>query len=84
MLVALLVLCARSLHLARLTKRTYDQVTLGMSKKQVESILGPADRSKTKDPLILKKDDVRYEGQRIVTIIFKDDEVQSKDSTFSD
>ena len=56
-----------------------------MSKKQVESILGPADFSTTEDSVILKKTTYVYrQGKDTVTIVFKDDKVQSKDSTLSD
>jgi outer membrane protein assembly factor BamE (lipoprotein component of BamABCDE complex) len=69
----------------RITKANVDQVTEGMSKKQVESILGQPTSSKTEDPTIMKQTTYVYrQGKDTVTIVFKDDKVQSKDSTFSD
>jgi outer membrane protein assembly factor BamE (lipoprotein component of BamABCDE complex) len=68
----------------RITKANVDQVTEGMSKKQVESILGQPTSSKTEDPRIIKQTTYVYrQGKDTVTIVFKDDKVQSKDSTFS-
>ena len=69
----------------RITKANVDQVTEGMSKKQVESILGQPTSSKIEDPTILKQTTYVYrQGKDTITIIFKDDKVQSKDSTISD
>ena len=69
----------------RITKANVDQVTDGMSKKQVESILGQPTSSKTEEPTIMKQTTYVYrQGKDTVTIVFKDDKVQSKDSTFSD
>ena len=68
----------------RLTKANVDQVTEGMSKKQVESILGPPTSLTTEDFVIMKKTTYVYrQGKDAVTIVFKDDKVQSKDSTLS-
>ena len=80
-LIALSVSCIGK----RITKANVDQVTEGMSKKQVESILGQPTSSKTEDPAILKQTTYVYrQGKDTITIIFKDDKVQSKDSTISD
>src|SRR5262249_24634373 len=69
----------------RITKANVDQVTEGMSKKQVESILGPPTSLNTEDLVIMKKTTYVYrQGKDTVTIVFKDDKVQSKDSTLSD
>jgi outer membrane protein assembly factor BamE (lipoprotein component of BamABCDE complex) len=68
----------------RITKANVDQVTDGMSKKQVESILGPPTSLSTEDFVIMKKTTYIYrQGKDTVTIVFKDDKVQSKDSTLS-
>lgn len=68
----------------RITKANVDQVTEGMSKKQVESILGQPTSSKAEDPTIMKQTTYVYrQGKDTVTIVFKDDKVQSKDSTIS-
>ena len=69
----------------RITKANVDRVTEGMSKKQVESILGQPSSSKTEDPTITKQMTYVYrQGKDTVTIVFRDDKVQSKDSTLSD
>ena len=69
----------------RLTKANVDEVTEGMSKKQVESILGPPTTVDTKDFVVLKKTTYVYaQGKESVTIIFKDDKMQSKESTLSE
>src|SRR5882672_6061319 len=63
----------------RLTKANVDQVAEGMSKKQVESILGQPTTIDTKDFVVLKKTTYVYDqGKDSVTIVFKDDKVQSK------
>ena len=69
----------------RITKANVDEVTEGMSKKQVESILGQPTSSKIEDPTITRQTTYVYrQGKDTVTIVFKDDKVQSKDSTISD
>jgi outer membrane protein assembly factor BamE (lipoprotein component of BamABCDE complex) len=66
---------------SKLTKANYDQITTGMSKAQVERILGPATTMETKDVLIYKKTTYRYEdGKKFAIVTFKNDEVDSKDT----
>jgi hypothetical protein len=85
MLVLMLLLGLDSCSTKRITKANVDQVMEGMSKKQVESILGPPTSLANEDLLIMKKTTYVYrQGKDMVTIIFKDDKVQSKDSTLSD
>jgi len=85
MLVLMLVLMLDSCIGKRITKVNVDQVTEGMSKKQVESILGQPTSSKTEGPMIIRQTTYVYrQGKDTVTIVFKDDKVQSKDSTLSD
>ena len=84
LLVLLIALCV-SCSSKRITKANVDQVTEGMSKKQVESILGPPTSINNQDFVIMKKTTYVYrQGKDAVTIIFKDDKVQAKDSTLSD
>jgi outer membrane protein assembly factor BamE (lipoprotein component of BamABCDE complex) len=62
----------------RITGANVDQVAEGMSKKQVESILGP--------PSSINNEKTTYvyrQGKDTVTIVFKDDKVQAKDSTLT-
>jgi outer membrane protein assembly factor BamE (lipoprotein component of BamABCDE complex) len=69
----------------RLTKANVDEVSEGMSKKQVESILGPPTELDNKDFVILKKTTYVYRQDKdIVTIVFKDDKVVEKQSTLTD
>ena len=85
MLVLMLVLMLDSCIGKRITKANVDRVTEGMSKKQVESILGPPTSLRTEDSVIMKKTTYVYrQGKDTVTIVFKEDKVQSKDSTLSD
>ena len=84
-LVLMLVFVLDSCIGKRITKANVDRVTEGMSKKQVESILGQPSSSKTEDPTIMKQTTYVYrQGKDTVTIVFRDDKVQSKDSTLSD
>jgi outer membrane protein assembly factor BamE (lipoprotein component of BamABCDE complex) len=81
LLLMLLLSCAGR----RITKANVDEVAEGMSKKQVESILGPPSELDSKDFLILKKTTYVYrQGQDTVTIVFKDDKVVEKQSTLTD
>ena len=73
--------CGRTLSGSKLTTANYDQVTLGMSKAQVETILGPPTKAETKDVLLFKKTTYRYEdGKKFAIVTFKNDEVDSKDT----
>ena len=66
---------------SKLTPANYDQVSIGMSKAQVEKILGPPTSVESKDVLIYKKTTYRYEdGKKFAMITFKNDEVDGKDT----
>jgi outer membrane protein assembly factor BamE (lipoprotein component of BamABCDE complex) len=81
LLLALAVSCTPG---KRITKENVDQVTEGMSKKQVESILGPPTSINNEDFVIMKKTTYVYrQGKDTVTVVFKDDKVQVKDSTLA-
>jgi len=87
--IALAALCAfvaAACHSSKtITKANVDEVAEGMAKKQVESILGPPSTIDTKDFVLLKKTTYVYvQGKESVTIVFKDDKVQSKASTLSE
>jgi outer membrane protein assembly factor BamE (lipoprotein component of BamABCDE complex) len=80
MLSALLVACTGQ----RLTQANVDQVSEGMTKKQVESILGPPSAVETKDFTLLKRTTYTYrQTNGTVTILFKDDKVVAKSSTLT-
>ena len=66
---------------SKLTLDNYNQITTGMSKAQVERILGPPTSMETKDMVIFKKTTYRYEdGTKFAIITFKNDEMDSKDT----
>ena len=74
---------------SRLTPANYDQVSIGMSKEQVEKILGPPTKEQTKQALLFGGGETkwqpvatcRYEdGQKFIEITFKDEKVDKKDS----
>jgi outer membrane protein assembly factor BamE (lipoprotein component of BamABCDE complex) len=68
-----------------LTKANVDEVAEGMAKKQVESILGMPTSVDTKDFVVMKKTTYVYlQGKDRVTITFKEDKVESKQSTLTD
>ena len=84
LLLLVVVLCV-SCGDKRITKANVDEIAEGMSKKQVESVLGPPTSIDNQDFIIMKKTTYVYrQGKESVTIVFKDDKVQSKDSTLSD
>jgi outer membrane protein assembly factor BamE (lipoprotein component of BamABCDE complex) len=84
LLLLLLALALSCTPGKRITKENVDQVTEGMSKKQVESILGPPTSINNEDFVIMKKTTYVYrQGKDTVTIVFKDDKVQAKDSTLA-
>jgi outer membrane protein assembly factor BamE (lipoprotein component of BamABCDE complex) len=63
-----------------LTLSNYDQITAGMTKAQVERILGPPTTIETKDMMIFKKTTYRYEdGKKFAMFTFKNDELDSKE-----
>jgi outer membrane protein assembly factor BamE (lipoprotein component of BamABCDE complex) len=80
--ILVLAACNRNpLTGSKLTLDNYNQVTTGMSKAQVEKILGPATSMETKDMIIFKKTTWRYEdGNKFAVVTFKNDEVDSKDT----
>jgi len=83
-LLAILVLAACNRNVltgSKLTLDNYNKITTGMSKAQVEKILGPPTSMETKDMLIFKKTIWRYEdGPKFAQITFKNDEMDSKDT----
>ena len=84
-LIATVALALNGCHAGgRLTKANVDEVSEGLTKKQVESILGPPTAIDTTDLILLKKTTYTYkQGQDRVEVVFKDDKVQSKESTLT-
>jgi outer membrane protein assembly factor BamE (lipoprotein component of BamABCDE complex) len=81
MLLALSGCNRNPLTASKLSLDNYNKITTGMSKAQVEQILGPPLKSETKDMIIFKKTTYRYEdGTRFVQITFKNDEVDGKET----
>ena len=85
LLVTLTPGCDRNaLTSSKLTLGNYDQVTNGMTKAQVERIMGPPTTTETKDMLIFKKTSYRYEeGSKFALFTFKNDELDSKNSNLA-
>jgi len=75
------VSCDRSVVTgSKLTLSNYDQITTGMTKAQVERILGPPTTVETKDMMIFKKTTYRYEdGKKFAMLTFKNDELDGKE-----
>jgi hypothetical protein len=84
-LLALTPSCNRNtLTGSRVTLSNYDQVTNGMTKAQVERIMGPPTTIETKDMLIFKKTTYRYEdGSKFALFTFKNDELDSKEGNLA-
>ena len=83
-LMLVLMLAIGSCIGRRITKANVDEVIDGMSKKQVESILGLPTSVDNTDFVILKKTTYVYRQDKdTVTIVFKDDKVTDKQSTLS-
>jgi hypothetical protein len=69
---------------SKLTSANYDQVTNGMTKAQVERIMGPPTTIETKDMVIFKKASYRYEeGLKFALFTFKNDELDSKEGNLA-
>jgi outer membrane protein assembly factor BamE (lipoprotein component of BamABCDE complex) len=69
---------------SKLTLDNYNKITNGMSKTQVEQILGPPTTSETTDMVIFKKTTYRYEdGTRFAQVTFKNDEVDGKETNLA-
>jgi hypothetical protein len=88
-LVAVIAFCIFSLpgcdrFGSKLTLANYNKISTGMSKVQVEKILGAPTNVETTDMIIFKKTSYRYErGKDFAMITFKNDEVDSKDTNLS-
>jgi hypothetical protein len=84
-LLALGVSCNRNgLSGSKLTLSNYDQVRSGMSKEQVERIMGAPTAMETKDVLIFKKTTYRYEqGKKFALFTFKNDELDTKEGNLA-
>ena len=76
--------CNRTLTSSKLTIGNYDQITNGMTKAQVERIMGPPTSTETKDMIIFKRTTYRYEdGAKFALFIFKNDELDSKEGNLA-
>jgi outer membrane protein assembly factor BamE (lipoprotein component of BamABCDE complex) len=82
LLLGVIMGCDRNpLSGSKLTLANYNQIRTGMSKAQVENILGPPTKVETKDMILFQKTIYRYEdGKKFAIITFKNDEVESKDT----
>jgi len=69
---------------SKLTLANYNKITTGMSKAQVEEILGRPTTVETKDMIIFTKTTYRYEdGKNFAMITFKNDQVDGKDTNLT-
>ena len=69
---------------SKLTLANYNKITTGMSRTQVEKILGPPTSIEKVDMFIFKKTTYRYEeGKKFVMVTFKNDEVDGKDTNLN-
>jgi hypothetical protein len=69
---------------SKLSLTNYEQVTPGMTKAQVERIMGPPTAIETKDMLVFKKTTYRYEdGSKFALFTFKNDELESKEGNLA-
>ena len=65
----------------KLTKANYDLVHAGMTKTQVEAILGPPTSVESKDFVVYKRTTYRYqEGNTVANLSFKNEELENKDT----
>ena len=69
---------------SKLTLSNYNQITNGMTKAQVERIMGPPTTIENKDMLVFKKTTYRYEdGSKFALFTFKNDELDSKEGNLA-
>ena len=69
---------------SKLTLSNYNQITDGMTKAQVERIMGPPTTIETKDMLVFKKTIYRYEdGSKFALFTFKNDELDTKEGNLA-
>jgi outer membrane protein assembly factor BamE (lipoprotein component of BamABCDE complex) len=81
LLVSLASCDRNALSGSKLTTANYDKISMGMSKGQVETILGKPTTVESKDMIIFRKTTYRYEeGAKFAMITFKNDEVDGKDT----
>lgn len=69
---------------SKVTVANYDQIANGMTKEQVERIMGPPTTTETKDLVVFKKTTYRYEeGAKFALFTFKNDELESKEGNLA-
>ena len=79
-LLAALVGCDR-IPGSKLTLANYNQLTTGMSKAQVQEILGPPTSMETKNMVLFEKTTYRWEdGKKFAMTTFKNDQLDTKDT----
>ena len=82
--VAPAVAVAPAVPLSKISLANYNLIRLGMTKDQVQTILGAPTTAETKDVVIFKKTTYRYEeGAKFIELGFKNDELDSKDSNLN-
>ncbi|HEY0369207.1 MAG TPA: outer membrane protein assembly factor BamE [Chthoniobacterales bacterium] len=84
LIVLLLAFAIAGCQAKRLTKANVDQVSIGMPRKEVESILGLPTTNETKEFGRLRLTTYVYKQTNgTVTISFQDDKVDTKESTIT-
>jgi len=82
--------CGKSVPPAGFNQANYDRVTVGMTKADVEGILGPPTSSQERQTLKFEGGQTRWDpevvyryesGKQFATITLKDDKVSAKDPT---
>jgi hypothetical protein len=73
--------CDRSTLDPKLNRSNYDKIHEGISKEEVQNVLGPPTSSNTEDKIIYKRTTWRYmKGDKYINLTFKNDELDSKDT----
>lgn len=82
--ILLLVTMAGCGEQSKLNSKNFDRISTGMSKAQVENILGTPTKVETTDMFIFKKTVYRYEhDKKFAMVTFKNDEVDGKESNLN-
>ena len=80
--VLLLGGCNSGRPISKVNRTNFDQIHETASKQEVQAILGPPTSTSTEDKIIYKRTTWRYtEGDKYINLTFKNDELDSKDTT---
>lgn len=66
---------------SKINRTNYNQIHTGMSKSEVQAILGPPTSESTEDKIIYKRSIWRYvQGDKYINLTYKNDELDGKDT----